>query len=192
MEYMSPHTSPEHLIPHRVREERMRRGLTLDQLATQAGVSRAMISKIERGESSPTAVLLSRIGDAMGLSMSALMREPRSAPTAIQRVQEQQQWTDPATGYVRRLLSPPGDAAEVEIVAVELPPGQTVSFAASATLHSDDQILLLEGQLTLTSGATVYELQPGDCARVSTHEEQSFGNGGTAAARYLVIKRHFR
>jgi uncharacterized cupin superfamily protein len=80
----------------------------------------------------------------------------------------------------------------VEIVAVELPPGQTVSFAASATLHSDDQILLLEGQLTLTSGATVYELQPGDCARVSTHEEQSFGNGGTVAARYLVIKRHFR
>lgn len=178
METMPADTAPEPLIPRRVRAERMLRGLTLDQLATQAGVSRAMISKIERGESSPTAALLSRIADAMGLSMSALMREPRTAPTAIQRVQEQQQWTDPATGYVRRRLSPPDDAAEVEIVAVELPAVQSVTFAASATLQSDDPILLLEGQLALTSGAT--------------HEEPSFGNSGATAARYLVIQRHFR
>lgn len=192
METMPADTAPEPLIPRRVRAERMLRGLTLDQLATQAGVSRAMISKIERGESSPTAALLSRIADAMGLSMSALMREPRTAPTAIQRVQEQQQWTDPATGYVRRRLSPPDDAAEVEIVAVELPAGQSVTFAASATLQSDDPILLLEGQLALTSGATVHECRPGDCARVSTHEEPSFGNSGATAAHYLVIQRHIR
>lgn len=184
--------TPDHLIPRRVREERLLRGLTLDQLATQAGVSRAMISKIERGESSPTAVLLARIGDAMGLSMSALMREPQPAHTAIQRMQEQPQWIDPETGYIRRLVSPQCKEAEVEIVAVELPPGQIVHFAASVTLHSDDQILLLEGQLTLQSGATVYAMHPGDCARVSTQEAQSFSNHGTTTARYLVIKRHFR
>lgn len=189
---MSSNPSPESLIPRRVHEERIARGLTLDQLAAQANVSRAMISKIERGESSPTASLLSRIADALSLSMSALMREPQPASTSIQRLQDQQQWIDPETGYIRRLVSPSGAGADVEIVAVELPPGQTVIFAASEILHSDDQILLLEGQLLLRSGTTVYEVQPGDCARVSTLEEQSFSNSGYAMARYLVIKRHFR
>ncbi|WP_370682446.1 helix-turn-helix domain-containing protein [Comamonas sp. GB3 AK4-5] len=189
---MANHSPPESLIPRRVREERMLRGLTLEQLAAQADVSRAMISKIERGESSPTAVLLSRISDAMGLSLSALMSEPRAASPAIRRMQEQPLWADPETGYLRRLISPPGDNGDVEIVAVELPAGKTVTFAATESLHSDDQILLLEGQLTLSGDATAFVLQPGDCARMSTQQTTSFGNTGTVTARYLVIKRHYR
>lgn len=189
---MTTDNSPESLIPKRVREERVRRGLTLEQLAAQADVSRAMISKIERGESSPTAVLLSRISDAMGLSLSALMSESRSLSPAMQRVQEQQHWVDPETGYVRRLISPPGDNGDVDVVAIDLPPGKTVAFTATESLHSDDQVLLLEGQLMLRNGDTVYELRPGDCARISTRQEHSFGNTGEVIARYLVVKRHYR
>lgn len=189
---MVNHTPPDNLIPRRVREERIQRGLTLDQLAAQADVSRAMISKIERGESSPTAVLLSRIADAMGLSLTALMTEPRPASPAVRPMPQQPLWTDPETGYTRRLVSPPGDNGDVEIVAVELPAGQTVRFPATGTLHSDDQVLLLEGRLTLSGDGTVFELQPGDCARVSTRQESAFGNPGQVAARYLVVKRHYR
>ncbi|WP_315126409.1 XRE family transcriptional regulator [Comamonas antarctica] len=189
---MPPTTSPESLIPRRVRDERTRRGLTLDQLAASAGVSRAMISRIERGQSSPTAVLLSKIGDAMGLSLSALMSEPVKAGPEMRRMAQQPSWADPATGYIRRLVSPPGGDGGVEVVAVELPAGRSVTFAATQSLHSQDQILLLEGRLHLRSADTVYELQPGDCARISTTEENAFGNPAAVPARYLVVKRHYR
>lgn len=189
---MANNTSPASLIPERLRDERARRGLTLDQLATMANVSRAMISKIERGQSSPTAVLLSRIADALGLSLSAMMTEPRTASPQIHRMPDQPHWADPETGYIRRLISPPGDGGEIEIVAVELPAGQSVTFNATECLHSEDQILLLEGQLHLRSADTTYELQPGDCARISTAQENEFGNPSSQTARYLVVKRHYR
>lgn len=189
---MDHHTPAETLIPRRVREERLQRGLTLDQLAARADVSRAMISKIERGESSPTAVLLSRIGDAMGLSLSALMTEPRPASPAIVRMPQQPLWTDPETGYTRRLVSPPGGDGAVEMVAIELPAGKTVRFAATESLHSDDQVLLLEGRLTVSGDGAVFDLQPGDCARISSRLESVFDNPADTPARYLVIKRHYR
>lgn len=57
-------------IGERIRALRAENGLTLDQLAAESGVSRAMISRIERGEASPTASLLARICAALGLSLS--------------------------------------------------------------------------------------------------------------------------
>ena len=189
---MAASPTPNTIVPRRVREERAERGWTLDELAARSGVSRAMISKIERGDSNPTAVLLSRLADALGLSLSSLMSEPRGSISALRLLSEQPAWVDPATGYVRRLISPPGDNGDVEVVAVELPPGQRVTFAATAGLHSDDQVLLLDGTLSLTSGQETYELHPGDCARVSTKDEQSFVNQEPAPARYLIVKRHYR
>jgi len=182
--------SPESLIPRRVREERLQRRWTLEQLAERAGVSRAMISKIERGESSPTAVLLARLGAAMGVSLSSLMSAPRAATPALRRVGEQPVWVDPETGYVRRLVSPTGGEGDVEVVAIELPAGQAVTFSPSASLRSDEQVLLLEGALTLDSGGVRFELRPGDCARLDADREHAFRNEGFAMARYLVVKRH--
>jgi transcriptional regulator with XRE-family HTH domain len=181
--------SPESLIPRRVREERQRCGWTLEQLAERAGVSRAMISKIERGESSPTAALLSRLGAAMGVSLSSLMSAPRAPVPALRRMDDQPVWADPETGYVRRLVSPTGGEGDVEIVAIELPPGRTVTFAPSGSLRSDEQVLLLEGALTLDSGGVSFDLRTGDCARLDAGHEHAFRNGGAVMARYLVVKR---
>ena len=60
-------------ISARIRIERESRGWSLTELAERAGVSRAMIHKIERGESSPTATLLGRLSGALGISMSTLI-----------------------------------------------------------------------------------------------------------------------
>jgi transcriptional regulator with XRE-family HTH domain len=188
---MASTSSPNHLIPVRLRQERQLRGLTLEQLAERAGVSRAMISKIERGQSSPTAVLLSRLGDAMGLSLSALMSAQPPVPPALARMQDQPLWADPATGYTRRLVSPPGDGG-LEIVAVELPAGASVDFAPTESLHAHEQVLLLEGQLSLQGDGLAFALQPGDCARISTRQSSRFANAGTTPARYLVVKQHYR
>src|SRR5881227_3947073 len=78
------------------------RGLTLDGLADAAGVSRAMLSRIERGESSPTAQLLNRVCDGLGTTLSALFAEPKPVPSPLSRHRDQQTWRDPATRYLRR------------------------------------------------------------------------------------------
>lgn len=126
-----------------------------------------------------------------GLGLSALTSEPVTA-AELRWMAQQPLWVDPATGYLRRLVSAPGADGEVEIVAVELPAGQTVTFAATQSLHSQDRIVLLEGRLHLRSADAVYELQPGDWARISTTRENAFGNPGAVPARYLVVKRHHR
>jgi len=182
--------TPEALISRRVREERSKRGWTLVQLAERAKVSRAMISKIERAESSPTAALLARLADAMQLSLTSLMSDRPPSRPALRRVHDQPHWRDPSTGYVRRLVSPAGDDGDTEVVAIDLPVGMTVSFEAD-NVRTDEQVVLLQGQLRLEVGESSFDLAPGDCARIAVDQRHTFCNIGTSPARYLVVMRHW-
>ena len=179
-------------IAHRVREERKRRGWSLDVLAGRAQVSRAMISKIERKASTPTAVLLARLASAMGLTLSALMFEKRTRQNRVTRLKDQVQWREPASGYTRRLVSPAVHEGDAEIVAVDFPAGARVRFAAAGTLQIEGQVLLLEGRLQLSFGAQTLALGPGDCARVAIHLAHEVHNPGAGPARYLVVIRQFQ
>src|SRR6478735_1965855 len=107
--------TPTHLpqrIAERVRELRAQRGLSLEALATRAGVSRSMISLIERGESSPTAVVLERLATGLGVVLAHLFElagtalAPPASPVA--RHNGQAEWRDPESGYRRRNVSPAG------------------------------------------------------------------------------------
>src|SRR5512138_3989212 len=97
-------------IAERVGELRAAHGLSLDALALRSGVSRSMISLIERGESSPTAVVLEKLAAGLGVMLASLFDAP-AAPEPqgpVARREDQPQWRDPASGYVRRNVSPPG------------------------------------------------------------------------------------
>lgn len=177
-------------IADRLRDERRQRGWSLDALAARAQVSRAMISKIERRASTPTAVLLARLADALGLPMSALMHDERaSSRGVVTRLGEQAQWTDPASGYTRRVVSPALQPGDAEIVAVELPAHARAGFAAAGTVRIDGQIVLLEGTLQWRIGEQTSTLRPGDCVRFAVHLAHELRNPGAAPARYLVVLR---
>src|SRR5689334_16561572 len=109
-------------IAARIREEREARDWSLADLAERSGVSRAMISKIERSEASPTAALLGKLSGAFGLTLSSLLARAEQASGRLARRGQQPRWTDPETGYGRRVVSPP-TGGPLEIVEVELPPG---------------------------------------------------------------------
>lgn len=102
-------------IGARIKELRIARGLTLDELANASAVSRAMISRIERAEASPTASLLSRLCAALGLSLSAFFAEEDKEVSPLARRDQQAIWRDPGTGYVRRAVSPPGTESKVDV-----------------------------------------------------------------------------
>src|SRR5512145_2878918 len=99
-------------IAERVRELRGAHGLSLDSLASKSGVSRSMISLIERGESSPTAVVLEKLAAGLGVMLASLFEAPAVGAPApggpVARRADQPQWQDPASGYLRRNISPPG------------------------------------------------------------------------------------
>lgn len=95
----------ERSIGERIKVLRAESGLTLERLASESGVSRAMISRIERGEASPTASLLARICAALGLSLSGFFAENEEAVSPLVKKRDQQLWKDPETGYVRRAIS---------------------------------------------------------------------------------------
>src|ERR1051325_6701124 len=119
-------------IAARVRQIRAERGLSLEALAEGSGVSRSMISLIERGESSPTAVVLEKLAAALGVALASLFDAPAAGsqtpggPGA--RREDQPQWRDPASGYLRRNVSPPGVPQPLQIVEVHFPPGGRVAF----------------------------------------------------------------
>lgn len=175
-------------IAMRLRAEREGRGWSLDDLAERSGVSRAMISKVERRESSPTAALLGRLSAAFGLTLSQLLaRAEQGQGGAVHRRRDQRAWRDPETDFERRSLTPPGAATPLELVAAELPPGAAISYPATAfNMIEDQQIVVLSGRLRFTQGTTTSDLSAGDCCRLGPPADCRFENAGNAPCRYIV------
>jgi transcriptional regulator with XRE-family HTH domain len=176
-------------LPARLRTEREARGWSIGDLAARSGVSRAMISKIERNEASPTAVLLGRLSGAFGLTLSMLLARTEGDATGdgrVSRASQQARWTDPETGYVRRSVSLPGDVPE--LVQVELPPGARIDYPKSAfTFLRGQCVWVLSGALEFVEGTLTHRLRRGDCLALGPPADCSYIN---ASARvpcvYLV------
>lgn len=172
----------------RIRDLRARRGLTLDQLAQHSGVSRSMISLVERAESSPTASVLDRLAASLGVTLASLFaqQERIDAPPVSGR-DSQPTWTDPETGYLRRNLSPPGFPSRIELVEVELPGGTRVAYDTGARAAAvDQQIWVLSGAVEVSVGTTVHHLREGDCLAMRLDAPTAFRNRDDTPARYLV------
>lgn len=179
-------------IAARVRELRAEQGLSLDALASKSGVSRSMISLIERGESSPTAVVLERLSVGLGVTMASLFDAPAGAgPTRdgpLARRKDQPEWKDPASGYVRRNVSPPGVPQPMQIVEVYFPAGGRVSFETGVRdVRVHQQVWLLEGAIDITVGVDRQRLREGDCLAMQLDRPILFHNPTRRRARYAVV-----
>ena len=177
-------------IAERVRELRAAKSLSLDALAARSGVSRSMISLIERGESSPTAVVLERLATGLSVMLASLFDAPAAqAPASpVARRPDQLQWQDPASGYLRRNISPPGVPQPMQIVEVHFPPGARVAFetgARDARVHQ--QVWVLEGAIDITLGDARHALREGDCLAMRLDRPTMFHNPTRKPARYAVV-----
>ena len=175
-------------LGEQLKSERIRRGWATEELARRSGVSRAMISKVERGESSPTALLLGRLSAAFGLTMSQLMVRADGRRGLKSSREQQPGWIDPETGFTRRNLTPDeGPATPLELSWVELPPRASVSYPAGAYAFIDDQqIVVIDGELRVAQGDKAYDLAAGDCLRLGPPADCTFSNRGRGQCRYMV------
>jgi len=179
-----------HRIAERVRELRAAHTLSLDQLASKSGVSRSMISLIERGESSPTAVVLEKLASGLGVMLASLFDAPAahvpSGPLA--RRDDQPQWQDPASGYRRRNVSPLGVPQPMQIVEVHFPAGGRVAFEnGGRDMRVHQQVWVLDGAIDITVGVERHRLREGDCLAMQLDRPTMFYNPTRKPARYAVV-----
>ena len=178
-------------IAERVRELRAAHALSLDALAARSGVSRSMISLVERGESSPTAVVLEKLAAGLGVTMADIFDGPRAAAAsggAVARLDQQPLWRDPGSGYVRRNVSPAGVPQPMQIVEVEFPPRTRVAFESGARdVRIHQQVWVLEGTIAITVGDEQHRLRAGDCLAMQLDRPTMFHNPTRKPARYAVV-----
>ncbi len=176
---------PADAIASTLKQEREARKWSLADLAERSGVSKAMISKIERREASPTATVLGRLSGAFGVPLSVLIASAEKAAERLSLAEKQPVWTDPETGYLRRAISPAG--APAELIEVSLPAGARITYPASAFAFQQQQIWMIEGRLDFSEGGVEHALKAGDCLLLGTPSDCAFSNPGTLPARYLVV-----
>ncbi|MFJ5930348.1 helix-turn-helix domain-containing protein [Sphingomonas sp. NPDC092331] len=169
----------------RIRIERKNRGWSLNELAERAAISRAMVAKVEAGQSSPTANLLGKLSGAFGLTISTLMSRAESGQGRLVRWADQPVWVDPESGYVRRQVSPASDMP-FDLVHVTLPAGARVEMPASAYAFLRQVIWVLEGELIFVEGGVRHVLRAGDCLELGPPAECGFGNESADPCVYVV------
>ena len=174
-------------IAGRVRTLRGELGMTLDELAARCDVSRSMISLVERGESSPTAVVLEKIATGLRVPLARLFDDATAVPSPLARREERSSWRDPQSGYVRRNLSPPNFPSPIQLTEVVLPAGARVAYETGARdIRIHQQIWVLSGQVEVTHGKERWTLEHDDCLAMELLAPTTFRNRRRKSARYVV------
>ncbi len=186
----SPSEAIDSRIARRLAQLRADRGWSLEVLAERTAISRATLSRLERSELSPTAAMLGKLCAAYGWTLSRLMAEAETRPPRAVRAAEQATWTDPESGYRRRIVSPPSPGLRGELAEVQMPAGASVTFDTAPVVGLEHHLWMLDGLLTLEVGGSVFHLRPGDCLRYVLAGSTRFHCTGKRAARYLVAIVH--
>ena len=161
--------------------------ISLSALAKRAGVSKSVVSRIEAGLTSPTAVMLAKLAEGMTVSLSSLLRGDMGPPVHIQTAAEQPAFTDPKSGLVRRTLSPVSPDAMVEIVHNSLPARKSTGKFPAHSMGTQEHVVVQVGKIEVTVGKRIFTLEAGDAAQFAADSEHSVRNAGTKKAEWLLV-----
>lgn len=172
-------------LAQQIKREREARGWSLADLAAQSGVAKASISKIERGEVSPSAVILLRLATAFDLTLAGLLLRAERDKGLLSRAEDQPLWQDPATGYRRRQLFMHA-GHPLELVQVEMPPGKHVAFPASSYARIRQIVWVQKGELVVSEGSATQVLKSGDCLGFGPPSDVLLTNKSAKPCLYIV------
>ena len=174
-------------IGGRARQIRQDHGLTLEGLAERSGVSRAMLSKVERGERQPTLVTAVRIAGGLGVTLSQLM-EPEQAQAVVRIPRSQRRvMIDPQTGLERQHLFPGVPSRRLEFVRAILPSGASSGEFEPHSPGVEQYMVVEQGKLRATLDGEEYLLNEGDALYFSADRQHRFDNIGDGPCSYYVV-----
>jgi transcriptional regulator with XRE-family HTH domain len=170
-----------------VRALRRERGWTLEMLAERSGVSRAMISKLERGEKNPTLVVAARVAEGLGVSLSQLVGvDDKRKVVAVPR-ERRMTMRDPETGFERQLLSPSFGGRGVEFVRNVVPEGSTSGEFPPHRRGVEEYVVVERGHMRAVFGGEEYVLDEGDAVYFEADVAHRFDNAGEGECSYYLV-----
>lgn len=170
---------------------RLAQGLTLEDLSRAAGVSKSMLSQIEREKANPTIAVAWRLAHALGIGIDELLAGEQRAGDAIQLVEPHETPTLPGShaGYVLRILGPMDLADKFEWYELTLAPGGALRSQAHDP-GTSEHLSLLSGNLEVEVEGQVKKLKPGASARYQADKSHAIVNPGKTEARALLVVIH--
>lgn len=174
-------------IATRLRALRQTQALSLAELAERSGVSKAMISKIERAESSPTATVLGRLAAGLAVPLAQLLAEDAPTPQRLRPLIYQDVWIDPGVGYQRRQVAPHDPQTGIELVEIVLPIGAQVRYPPWSGRLYRQRLWLVMGALQVGYGDERFVLAAGDCLDFGVDRPLLFQALGPTDCRYLLV-----
>lgn len=171
----------------RVRELRKDRRMTLEVLAERSGVSRAMISKIERGEKNPTLVVAAKIAEGFGVTLSQLVGMEERREVVVAPRDRRMVMRDPETGFERQLLSPRFGGREVEFIRNVVPEGSTSGEFPPHRRGVEEYIVVERGRLRAVLAGEERVLEEGDALYFEADVTHRFDNAGDGECSYYLV-----
>lgn len=172
-------------LGERVRGLRRERGWTLERLAERSGVSRAMISKLERGEKNPTLVVAAKVAEGLGVSLSRLVGLEERREVVLVPRERRMIMRDPVTGFERQLLSP--SFGGLEFIRNVVPGGSTSGEVPPHRRGVNEYVVVEKGSLRAVLGSEEYVLEEGDAMYFEADVAHRFDNAGEEECSYYLV-----
>ena len=177
-----------HGLGERVRRLREAMDLSLRDLADRTGVSAAMLSQVERGETSPTLVVAEKIASGLELTLSQLLRLDEDRHVVVVRAGERRRRR--RGGHTVEELSPPLPGQRADVSVHTLAPDAATGGPDDPPMHepgSRETAVVLEGAVELFIDGQCHELREGDSVTFDADLPHHFENNGETDARLLAV-----
>ena len=172
----------------RIRALREAEGLSLRDLADRSGVSAPMLSQVERGETSPTLQVASRIAAGLELRLSQLLRLDEAGTVTVVRADERRRGG--ARGHRYEVLTPPLPGQRAEVSRHTLAPGAATGGPGDPPMHEPgarETAVVEAGELRLLIDGAEHALAAGDCVTFDADLPHRFENPGKEEAVLLAV-----
>lgn len=175
-------------LPLRLKDARRAQGLSLDAVAKLSGVSRSMVSQIERGESSPTIATLWNLTRALQVDFAGLLDGAgKTAVIETLRAADVPTIDNLGSGCRIRILSPPEEAGKHEVYEVTFETGGMLD-SQPHTRGAREHLTVINGRLQVSSAENTSDLHPGDTARYAADVPHRIAAVGGPARAFLVVQ----
>lgn len=170
-------------LGRKIRDLRLRRGLTVQQLAEATGLSKGFVSQVENGRTSPSLATLQDLARSLETSVAYLVVEEDPMPYVVRRHQRPHMSVNGNGSRVEVMSAQP--RRNLELLQADLPPG--VSMGEKRQFHHGEEVILcVEGRITLVCGEHVVSLEAGDSCHFDGRVPHSIENPGDVNARVFI------
>jgi XRE family transcriptional regulator, regulator of sulfur utilization len=172
----------------RIRALREAMGLSLRDLAERCGVSAPMLSQVERGETSPTLAVATKIAAGLDLTLSQLLRLDEGEHVIISRAGKRRR--SARGGHQFEELTPPLPGQRADVSLHTLKAGASTGGPGDPPIHepgSRETAVVLGGILALVVDGSRHELRSGDSVTFDADLPHHFENEGQEPARFLAV-----